>query len=76
MKIKYFADTDTALVEFQDKEVAETVGIGENIVLDLDDAGNLVAMTIEHAKHQAGLPYLSFEQIDEHLKEESIAGSA
>lgn len=76
MKIKYFPDTDTALVEFHDRDVSETVAIGENIVLDLDAAGNLVAMTIEHAKQQAGLPYLSFEQIDKQLKDESIAGGA
>lgn len=74
MKIKYFPDTDTALVEFHDREVSETVAIGENIILDLDTVGNLVAMTIEHARHQAGLPYLSFEQIDKQLKKKSIAG--
>jgi len=64
MKIKYFPDTDTALVEFHNLEVADTVGIGENIVIDLDASGNLVAMTIEHAKQQAGLPFLSFEQFE------------
>lgn len=47
MRIKFFADTDTALVEFSDREVAETKEINENIYIDLDDSGNLVAMTIE-----------------------------
>ena len=64
MKIKYFSDTDTALVEFSDHEVAVTNEINENIYIDLDSSGNLVAMTIEHAHQQASLPYLSYEQIE------------
>ncbi len=47
MKIKYFSDTDTALVEFSGRKVAETKEINENIYIDLDASGNLVAMTIE-----------------------------
>jgi len=65
MKIKYFSDTDTALVEFSNKAVDETREINENIYLDIDRAGNLVAMTIEHAKQQTNLPFLSYEQIEE-----------
>ena len=64
MKIKYFSDTDTALVEFSDGEVAETKEINENIYIDLDSSGNLIAMTIEHARQQASLPYLSYEQFE------------
>ncbi len=64
MKIKYFSDTDTALVEFSDHEVAVTTEINENIYIDLDSSGNLVAMTIEHAHQQASLPYLSYEQME------------
>jgi uncharacterized protein YuzE len=64
MKIKYFSVTDTALVEFSDLEVAEAKEINENIYIDLDASGNLVAMTIEHARQQASLPHLSYEQIE------------
>ena len=64
MKIKYFSDTDTALVEFSEREVTETKEINENIYIDLDASGNLVAMTIEHARQQASLPYLSYEEIE------------
>ncbi len=49
MKINYFEDTDTALIEFTSKLVAETREVSENIYLDLDENGNLVSMTIEHA---------------------------
>jgi uncharacterized protein YuzE len=49
MKIKYFTDTDTALLEFSGRQVAQTKEINENIYVDLDENGNLVNMTIEHA---------------------------
>ena len=67
MKIKYFSDTDKALVEFSNRKIAETKEINENIYIDLDTSGNLVAMTIEHARNQANLPYLSYEQIEQEL---------
>jgi uncharacterized protein YuzE len=65
MRIKYFPNTDTALMEFPGLKVAETKEINENIYIDLDVSGNLVSMTIEHARQQANLPSLSYEQIDE-----------
>lgn len=67
MNIKYFSDTDTALVEFSGRKIAETKEINENIFIDLDASGNLVAMTIEHARKQASLPSLSFEQIEKKM---------
>lgn len=69
MRIKYFSDTDTALVEFSNGKVAETKEINENIYIDLDTSGNLVAMTIEHARQQASLPFLSYEEIEKPPKE-------
>ena len=51
MKIKYFQDTDTALLEMSEKDVSETREITENIYVDLDADGNPVSMTIEHAKN-------------------------
>ena len=49
MKIKYFKDTDTALLEFSDGPVAETREVSENVYVDLDGDGKLVSMTVEHA---------------------------
>ena len=63
MKVKYFPDTDTALVEFTGKEVAETKEISVNIYADLDNQGNLVSMTIEHARKNAGLHEFSFQEV-------------
>ncbi|MEI6066470.1 MAG: DUF2283 domain-containing protein [Methylococcaceae bacterium] len=63
MKIKYFEDTDTALLEFSEHPVFETKEINENIYLDLDEDGNLIGMTIEHALSQANINEVSFQQI-------------
>ncbi|OHC00008.1 MAG: hypothetical protein A3G70_08470 [Planctomycetes bacterium RIFCSPLOWO2_12_FULL_39_13] len=64
MKIKYFPDTDTALFEFSDNAVSETKEINENINIDLDKNGNLVSMTIEHAREQAAIKELSYQEIE------------
>ncbi len=64
MKIKYFEDTDTALLEFSEHPIFETKEINENIYLDLDENGNLIGMTIEHAKSQANISEVSFQQIN------------
>ena len=76
MKVKYFHDTDTALVEFSEREVTETKEINENIYIDLDTFGNLVAMTIEHAQQQASLPDLSYEQIEKPSVDWDCGGAA
>ena len=64
MKIKYFSDTDTALVEFSSKAVDQTREINENIYIDLDSNGGLVNMTIEHAKLAANISEMSFQQME------------
>ncbi len=76
MKIKYFSDTDTAFVEFSSRKAAETKEINENIYIDLDTAGNLVAMTIEHARKQARLPHLSYEQVEKEMPKKSLQRTA
>jgi len=63
MRVKYFPDTDTALMEFTDNPVVETRAISDNICADLDQHGNLVSMTIEHARTNARLPELSYQEV-------------
>lgn len=64
MNVKYFKDTDTALLEFSERPVEETREISENVYVDLDKDGNLVSMTIEHAGRHASLPRVSVQEID------------
>ena len=63
MKVRYFADTDTLLIELRESQVAETRDLDENTVLDIDTEGNICAITIEHASQPAGAPQFSYEQI-------------
>jgi uncharacterized protein YuzE len=64
MKIRYFSDTDTALIEFSNKSIVETKEISENLYIDLDEDGNLVSMTIEHAKDKASISEISYLQME------------
>jgi uncharacterized protein YuzE len=63
MKIKYFTDTDTLMMEFREVPVVETRDLDENTILDLDAQGNVCAITIEHASQRAGAPGFSYEQV-------------
>jgi uncharacterized protein YuzE len=60
---RYLQDTDTLYIELRKGEVTETRDLDENTLLDVDAAGQIVAMTIEHARERADIPQFSFEQI-------------
>jgi len=68
MKLKYFADTDTAYLEFSTDKVTETKEINENILIDMAKDGNVVGMTIEHARAKAHLEEFSYEQVTDKVK--------
>jgi len=63
MRIKYFQDTDTLYIEFKQGTVSESRDLDENTLLDLDDKGQICAITMEHARERADIPTFSFEQI-------------
>lgn len=63
MIVRYFKDTDTAVLEFATRPVEETREISENVLVDLDATGNVVSMTIEHASERASLPQIRLEEI-------------
>ena len=63
MKVRYFQDTDTALIEFSDRQVVETREISQDVCADLDAGGGLVSMTIEHARENANLPEVAYESM-------------
>ena len=63
MKIRYFTETDTLYIEFRDRQIVATHDLDENTVLDLDDEGNICAITVEHASSRAGAPEFSYEQV-------------
>jgi uncharacterized protein YuzE len=63
MKVKYFPDTDTLYIEFKGADVAETRDLDENTLLDLDAAGNVCAITFEHASSRTDVSHVSLEGI-------------
>ena len=63
MKITYFHDTDTLYIEFREAEIAETRDLDENTQIDLDEKGNLCALTLEHASERADLSGIDYQQV-------------
>ena len=72
MIIRYFADTDTALLAFSDALVVETKEIADNLYIDLDEKGGLVSMTIEHANERANISEVSFLRMETSSLHESL----
>ena len=64
MKITYFKDTDTLLVNFNENEITDTKDLNENVLVEMDKNGNVVSMTIEHAQQQAEIANFSFNQVE------------
>ena len=62
MKFRHY---QKALFEFTDLTVDETKEINENVYIDLDADGNLVSMTIEHAKSRANMPEVLVSEVGE-----------
>ena len=63
MRIRYFEDTDTLLIEFKDAPVTKTRDLDETTVLDFDAQGNVCAITVEQASTRAGIPQFSYAQV-------------
>ena len=60
MKIRYFPDTDTLLVSFSERQIVETADLTENVLMDLDEEGHLVSVTLEHATRQTDVNEISY----------------
>jgi uncharacterized protein YuzE len=63
MKLRYFNDTDTLMLELAETEVTETRDLNEDTLVDLDKSGNIVSITIEHARTKADINDFSYEQV-------------
>ena len=63
MKVRYFEDTDTALVEIGTTAAHETRELSPDLYVDLDAEGRVVSITIEHASRQGDLSEVTFERV-------------
>ncbi|MGF1538482.1 MAG: DUF2283 domain-containing protein [Elainellaceae cyanobacterium] len=48
MRIQYFPETDTLAIELTNRSVDSTNAISEDLILDYDDQGKLVAITLDN----------------------------
>lgn len=63
MKVIYFNDTDTLYIEFRSSDIVESKDLDENTVLDVDEKGNVCAITFEHASQRTDVSHLIVEGI-------------
>ena len=63
MKISYFEDTDTLLIELKLGSVVETRDLDEDTLMDFDAQGQVLAITLEHASARAQLSSFSFDRV-------------
>ena len=63
MNIKYFQDTDTLCLRLYKDAGERNRDLDEDTLLDLNAAGNIVAITVEHARDRADIPHFTFEQV-------------
>ena len=49
MQAKYFSDTDTLLLQFNNREIVETYDLNEDVLVEADKDGIIVSMTIERS---------------------------
>ena len=61
MHAKYFPDTDTLLLKFSDHHINNTYDINEDVLIEVDDLGHVVSMTVEHAKQQTNVNEFSYQ---------------
>ena len=68
MKIKYFEDTDTALLEMGTGAPVETRELSEDVYLDMDEEGHVVSITIEHASKRGDLSEFAFQRVSKEVE--------
>jgi len=61
MKVKYFPDTDTLLVNFSEGKIVDSRDLNEDVLVEFDEAEHVVSMTIEHAKEQTDVAEFSYQ---------------
>ena len=63
MIVKYFEDTDTLYLQFNPNEVIESRDLDQDILVEYDKNGHVVAITLEHARQVANVSDFSFQHV-------------
>ena len=63
MKINYYPETDSLYIDLSSNESTESREISEGVVLDYDEAGNLVGIDIDNASKKIDLSEFSLSKM-------------
>lgn len=55
MKVNYHPETDSLYIDLSERSSAESREVSQGVVLDYDDAGNLVGIDIDNASRKVAL---------------------
>jgi len=68
MKLQYFSDTDSPYIDLSSKAGSESQEVAEGVVLDYDEAGNLVGIDIDNASTKLDLGELVLSKLPVQLQ--------
>ncbi len=63
MKLNYYPETDSLYIDLSEKTSVESKEISEGVVLDYDEAGNLVGIDIDNASKKVQLRELILSRL-------------
>ncbi len=72
MKVNYHPDTDSLYIDLSEHTSVESREVSEGVVLDYDEAGNLVGIDIDNASTKVQLDRLVLSRLPAEI--ETIAG--
>lgn len=61
MKLRYYPDTDSLYIDLAERPSADSRLVADGVVLDFDEAGQLVGIDIDHASQIVNLSRLEAE---------------
>lgn len=63
MKLNYYPDTDSLYIDLSERPSVDSREISEGVVLDYDEAGNLVGIDIDNASRKVELDRLVLSKL-------------
>jgi uncharacterized protein YuzE len=63
MKLQYYPDTDSLYIDLNANPSADSREVAEGVVIDLDSAGRVVGIDIQHASQVLDLNTLETESL-------------
>ena len=63
MKLNYYPDTDSLYIDLSETPSVESREISEGVVLDYDEAGNVVGIDIDNASQKVALKELTLSKL-------------